>query len=77
MPTADILMEKALELARADAPEDQAVEELLECCGNRRVSAVVARDRAHANAEADGADPTASRAAGYLDAMIERLPEIM
>ena len=46
MPTADILLEKALELARADAPEDQAVQELLECCGNRRVSAVVARDRA-------------------------------
>jgi hypothetical protein len=77
MSTADILLDKSLELARADAPQDQAVEELLECCGNHRVSAVIARDRAHANAEADGADPTAGRAAGYLDAMIERMPEMM
>jgi hypothetical protein len=77
MPTADILLDKALELARADAPLDRAVEELLECCGNRRVSAVVARDRAHANAEADGADPHAERAAGYLDALMERMPAEM
>ena len=42
MTTAEIVRERALSLAEAGAPTDEAVNELLESSGDRRVAVVLA-----------------------------------
>jgi hypothetical protein len=43
MTTGDIVRERALELARSETDREQAVSDLLTCCGGRRVAAVRAQ----------------------------------
>jgi len=43
MTTGDIVRERALELARTETDREQAVSELFESCGGRRVPVVSAR----------------------------------
>jgi hypothetical protein len=74
MPTADIVHEKALSLAESGAATEEAVTELLECCGQKRVSVVLARQQLLRDLEARPSDPVPTRAAGLLDQVLERLP---
>lgn len=45
MTTAEVVTERALELAEQHGPTDEAVEELLGCCAEKRVAVVMARRR--------------------------------
>jgi hypothetical protein len=74
MTTADTVRERALELARLQTSEEQAVSELLAACEGRRVAAVRARQQLDAwlNSEKDQLD--AMRAIGFMDQVLERLP---
>lgn len=74
MTTADAVRERALTLARSDTERDDALRDLQECCGDRRVSAVRARQQlvAWLDSEADQRD--AMRAIELLDELLERLP---
>jgi hypothetical protein len=74
MPTADAVRQKALSLAEAGTPIDQAVQELLECCKERRVPVVLARQQFLKDLEEGPSDPVATRAAELIDRLLERLP---
>lgn len=73
MPTADAVREKALNLAEAGTPTEEAVRELLECCEGRRVPVVLARQQFSADLEAHPSDSVMSRAAELLDLVLGRL----
>ena len=72
MTTADQVMERALALARAGSETDQAARELMECCGDKRVSVVLARRSV--SEQDDGTDPMNERAGELLDEVLRRLP---
>jgi hypothetical protein len=74
MPTADILREKALGLAEAGTATEEAIDELLECCGRRRVPVVLAAEQLQADLAVRGSDPILGRAVELMDATLERLP---
>jgi hypothetical protein len=74
MPTADAVREKAMSLAEAGTPTEEAVRELLECCGGRRVPVVLAHQQFSADLEGRPSDPVMSRAAELLDLVLGRLP---
>jgi hypothetical protein len=44
MTTADQVRDRALRLVDQGVPREEAVQDLLDCCGDKRVSAVRARD---------------------------------
>jgi hypothetical protein len=73
MTTAEIVRERALSLAEEGAPTDQAVTELLESSGDRRVAVVVAEQELLAALDADRSD-VLSRAVELLDQVLERMP---
>ena len=74
MTTADAVRERALTLARATTDRDEAIRDLQESCGDRRVSVVRARQQlvTWLDSEPDQAD--AMRAIELLDELLERLP---
>lgn len=72
MTTADTVMERALALADSGAGDEQAIEELLECCAGKRVSVVMARR--HLMEEAEGSNEGTGRAVELLDGLLARLP---
>jgi hypothetical protein len=74
MSTADDVRERALTLARAMTDRDEALRDLQDCCGDRRVSVVRARQQlvAWVDSEPDQAD--AMRAIELLDELLGRLP---
>jgi hypothetical protein len=72
MSMGDELLERALSHARAGATTEEAVQDLLDCCGGRRVSAVHARQVLLERLEADPADEVADRAMGFIREMLER-----
>lgn len=74
MPTAAAVREKALSLAEAGTPTEEAVRELLECREGRRVPVVLARQQFSADLEARPSDPALSRAVEVLDLVLGRLP---
>jgi hypothetical protein len=74
MPTADAVREKALSLAEAGTPTEEAIRELLECCREKRVPVVLARQQFLKDLEAHPSDPVVSRAAELLDHVLGRLP---
>lgn len=74
MTTADTVREKALSLARAEAPSEEAIGELLDCCGERRVPVVLARQHFLKDLDEDSADPVVNRAVELLDGVLQRLP---
>lgn len=74
MPTADAVREKALSLAEVGTPTEEAIRELLECCREKRVPVVLARQQFLKDLEARPSDPVVSRAAELLDLVLGRLP---
>lgn len=74
MTTADAVREKALSLARAETPPEGAIRELLECCKQKRVPVVLARQQFLKELEERPSDPVVKRAAELLDRLIEVLP---
>jgi hypothetical protein len=73
MPTADIVREKALTLA-GDGPTEEAIQELLDCCKDKRVPIVLARQQLLTDMEAGHSDPNVGRAVELLDQVLGRLP---
>ena len=72
MTTSEEVQARAMDLASADASTEQAVRELLDCCGDRRVPVVLARQHL---LEGERAGETATaRAVELLDEVLERLP---
>jgi hypothetical protein len=69
--TSEDVRKTALDLAERGEDSDTAVHELLACCGDHRVSVVVARQTL---SDASGEDPpgTVSRAMELLDLVLER-----
>jgi hypothetical protein len=74
MTTADAVRDRALRLAEAGASIEEAVRELLECCGQKRVPVVLARQQFLKELEEQPSDPVVSRASELLDHVLERLP---
>lgn len=74
MPTADAVREKALSLAEGGTVTDEAVQILLEYCGDRRVAVVLARQQLLKDLEDRPSNPVTSRAAELLDHVLGRLP---
>jgi hypothetical protein len=74
MTTADIVRERALSLARSRAEPEEAVRELLDCCGGRRVAAVKARQQVLAWVDSGPDQQAAMLAIQYLDGLLDRLP---
>jgi hypothetical protein len=73
--TGDIVRERALELARFDTEQEQAVSELLASCGGRRVAAVRARQLLASELDPEVDERESVRAVELLDIVLERLPE--
>jgi hypothetical protein len=69
--TSEDVWQTALDLAERGEDTDTAIRELLACCGDHRVSVVVARQTLSG---ATGEDPpgNVSRAIELLDAVLER-----
>jgi hypothetical protein len=74
MTTADTVREKALALAEAGSPTDEAVRELLACCKEKRVPVVLARQQFLKQQEEHPDDLVVTRAVKLLDAVVARLP---
>jgi len=74
MTTGDIVRERALELARTETDREQAVSELLESCGGRRVPVVSARQNLISSLDSEPSTEDAMRAIEFLDELLERLP---
>jgi hypothetical protein len=69
MTTADQVKDRALDLARRGTPEEEAIRDLLDCCGERRVSVVRARQEL---IDQGGAD----EAVRLLDEVLARFPAV-
>ena len=74
MTTSEVLTEQALSLASSGAAGEDAVRELLNVSGERRVAVVRARQSLLARSADQGADPTTTQAVELLDAVLTRLP---
>jgi hypothetical protein len=74
MPTADAMREKALTLIQTDTRTDDAVQELLDHCQQRRVPVVLARQQFLRDLEESPSDDVARRAVELLDQVLGRLP---
>jgi len=72
MTTAELLEQRARELAERGANVDEGAQELLEGCASKRVSVVVARQHFQDEAERDPEDPIAPRALEMLDAALAK-----
>lgn len=71
MTTAEILKERAIALATQGTETDQAVGELVETSGDRRVAVVMARRHL---LEESPDDPTTVQALALLEEVLHRLP---
>jgi hypothetical protein len=67
--TADKVKDRALDLARAGTAREEAIRELRDCCGERRVSVVRARQEL---VDRGGADEAVS----LLDDVLARFPAV-
>jgi hypothetical protein len=67
--TADKVKDRALDLAQAGTAREEAIRELLDCCGERRVSVVRARQEL---VDRGGADDAVS----LLDDVLARFPAV-
>lgn len=74
MTTADAVRERAIELARSRTDREEAVRDLQEFCGGRRVSAVRARQQVESWLDSESDQPDAMRAIDLLDELLSRLP---
>lgn len=69
MTTADKVKDRALDLAQAGTAREEAIRDLLDCCGERRVSVVRARQEL---VDRGGADDAVS----LLDDVLARFPAV-
>jgi hypothetical protein len=69
MTTSDEVRDRALRLVDERVPREDAVRELLDCCGDKRVSAVRARQEL---AEREGSE----EAVGLLDEVLAKFPDV-
>jgi hypothetical protein len=67
--TADKVKDRALDLAQAGTAREEAIRDLLDCCGERRVSVVRARQEL---VDRGGADDAVS----LLDDVLARFPAV-
>lgn len=74
MSTADAVRERALTLARTTTDRDEALRDLRDCCGDRRVSVVRARQQLVAWLDSEPDQAEAMRAIELLDELLGRLP---
>ena len=74
MTTATTVYETAMRLAASGTETDEAVEEILNCCGDKRVSVVLARQQLVEGLSTAADERVAVRAAELLDHTLERLP---
>lgn len=74
MAVADEMFERALSLASSGTERRQAVSELLECSGQRRLPAVLARQRVHGRLEEAPNDAHLSTAHQFLSDVVAQLP---
>ena len=74
MTTSDAVRAKTLILAEAHTPTEEAVGELMECCGGKRAPVVVARQQFLKDIDANRSDPVVSRAVELLGELLVRLP---
>ena len=74
MSTAETLAERAIELAGTGAETDAAVQDLLECCADKRVSVVMARRAIEEKIQEGSDDPTLPRAVEYLGETLHQGP---
>ena len=72
--TAEIVQERALELARLGTDQETAVGELEISCEGRRVAAVRARQQLLAQLDSGPDQQDAGVAIGFLDLLLARLP---
>ncbi|MGH2681809.1 MAG: hypothetical protein ACRDIX_01090 [Actinomycetota bacterium] len=74
MTTTDSVKEKALALAEAGSPTDEAVRELLASCKEKRVPVVLARQQFLQQQEEHPDNLVFNRAVELLDNVLARLP---
>jgi C4-dicarboxylate-specific signal transduction histidine kinase len=74
LTTADVVREKAISLAETEADAEDAVQELLECCIEKRVPVVLARQQFLKDLLERPSDPVMNKAAELLERVLERLP---
>jgi hypothetical protein len=74
MTTAETVREKAVALAEAGSPTDEAVRELLVSCKDKRVPVVLARQQFLKQQQERPDDIVANRAVELLDEVLARLP---
>jgi hypothetical protein len=72
--TAEAVRERALELARSGADQEDAVRELEISCEGRRVAAVRARQQLLARLDGEPDHQDARVAIGFVDLLLARLP---
>lgn len=71
MTTADQVRDRAIDLARRGVEREEAVRDLLACCGDKRVAAVRARQEL---ADLGGSEEVA--AVSLLDEVLARFPAV-
>ena len=74
MTTADAVRERALSLARTETDRDEALRELQDCCGDRRVSVIRARQQLVTWVDSETDQSHAMHAIELLDELLDRLP---
>ena len=74
MTTADSVRDLALSLVRSGLERTEAVQELEDVCGGRRVSVVRARQMMVSSLEDDPEQPEVAGAVELLDDLLARLP---
>lgn len=72
MATSDQVAETTETLARSGVGIDDGVDEILKCCGDKRVSVVAARRRFEERMQQNPSDDVAPRAVELLDAVLDR-----
>lgn len=73
MSPSDVVRQRAISLADAGLTLEEAVDDLLEFCGDRRVPVVVARQQILKELEEQPSEPLLSRAAEFLDHVLRRM----
>ncbi len=74
MTASDEMFERAMSLASTGTERRQAVSELLECCGQRRLPAVLARQRVDARLQDAPKDAHLGMAHQFLSDVVAQLP---
>lgn len=73
MTTTDTVVDRALLLASSDMDTEEAISDLEDCCGGRRVAVVMARQRLLEQDEQPGGT---NRAVELLDGLLVRLGDV-